>query len=124
MYTVTVTTNFTAGHQLNFAAVPEPYHIHDWLVETAVIGSQLNETGLLIDFNKLKKILSDITTPFSDQTLEDFDCFKDNSTSAENVAKYIFSSAKKQLPEDVSLLYVEVTEAPGCKARYSEIPVQ
>lgn len=123
MYRIKITTVFTAGHQLNFKTGSEPYHIHDWLVETAVAGNQLDENGLLFDFTQLKKIVEDITRPFSDCALEDFDCFKGVNTSAENVAKYLFTSIKNHLPAGISLLYVEVTEAAGCKARYSEIPV-
>ena len=122
MFTVKITTTFIAGHQLNFpTGIHEPYHIHDWQVETAIAGSQLDENGLLFDFLQLKKIVTDITNPFNDRALEDFDCFKNINTSAENVAKYLFTSIKNQLPPTISLLYVEVTEAPGCKAQYSEV---
>lgn len=122
MYTIKVTTTFIAGHQVKFPSGPEPYHIHDWQVETALAGKHLDQNGLLFDFNKLKKILDAIVTPFNDRTLEDLDCFKNINTSAENVAEYIYNTAKKQLPENVSLLYVEVTEAPGCKAGFSPAP--
>jgi len=89
-------------------------------VEAAAAGEKLDENQMLFDFNKLKKILDGIVTVFNDQGLEDFECFKNMNTSAENVAKYIFDSIKKQLPNNVSPLYVEVTEAVGCKARYSK----
>jgi len=74
---------------------------------------------LLLDFNKLKMILDGIVSPFNDRALEDFACFKNTNTSAENVAKYIFSSIKEEIPKHISPLYVEVTETSGCKARYS-----
>jgi 6-pyruvoyltetrahydropterin/6-carboxytetrahydropterin synthase len=93
------------------------------MVEAAIQGQHLDENDMLFDFTVLKKILDDIVTPFKDCPLEDFDCFKNINTSAENVAKYIYNSTKNQLPKSVSLLYVEVTEAPGCKARFSEFPV-
>jgi 6-pyruvoyltetrahydropterin/6-carboxytetrahydropterin synthase len=121
LFTIKTTTTFIAGHQLDFPAGPEPYHIHDWQVETAITGSQLDENGLLFDFTHLKNIVIDLTTPFNDRALEDFDCFKNINTSAENVAKYLFTSIKNQLPANISLLYVEVTEALGCKAQYSEV---
>ncbi|MCE5341706.1 MAG: 6-carboxytetrahydropterin synthase [Planctomycetaceae bacterium] len=120
MFTITVSTVFVAGHQLKFTAGAESYHIHDWQAEAAVAGEHLDQNGLLLDFNDLKKTIDEIVSPFSDRALEDFDCFKDMNTSAENVAKYIYDSIKKQLQQGVKLLYVEVTEAPGCKAKYSE----
>jgi 6-pyruvoyltetrahydropterin/6-carboxytetrahydropterin synthase len=118
LYTITVTTTFRAGHQLKLASATEPYHIHDWIVEAAVSGKSLDKNELLFDFNKLKKILDSIVVPFNDQALEDFQCFKNTNTSAENIAKYIFDSIKQQLPKHISPLYVEITETAGCKARY------
>lgn len=120
MFSITVHTSFSAGHQLKFPAGPEPYHIHDWQVDTVLAGENLDSSGLLFDFNVIKKILDDIVSPFNDRTLEDLDCFKNINTSAENVAKYIFYSIKNQIPPDITLVSVEVTEAPGCKAKYSE----
>jgi len=120
LYTISVTTTFNAGHQIKFASTAEPYHIHDWTVEAVLNGNALDENGILFDFNKLKKILDGIVGPFNDRALEDLECFKNTNTSAENVAKYIFSQIKQQLPANVSPLYIEVTEAVGCKARYGE----
>ena len=120
MYTISVTTTFRAGHQLKLSDATEPYHIHDWIVEAAVSGEALDENELLFDFNKLKKILDEIVSQFNDQALEDFECFKNMNTSTENIARYIFDTAKKQLPKHVSLLYIELTETAGCKARYGE----
>ena len=118
MYRITVTTNFRAGHQLTLASMTEPYHIHDWIVEAAVGGQSLDENGLLFDFNKLKKNLENIVCQFDGRKLEDLKCFENMNTSAENVAKYIYDKVKTLLPKEISLLYVEVTETPGCRARY------
>ena len=120
MYTITVTTNFRAGHQLKFASATEPYHTHDWRVEVAIGGEKLDDNGLLFDFNKLKKILEDIVRRFDGRKLEDLECFKNINTSAENIAEYIYNNVKKQLPKHISLLYTEVTEAAGCRAKYCQ----
>ena len=120
MYSISATTAFRAGHQLKLSDAAEPYHIHDWIVEAAIEGQSLDKNELLFDFNKLKKILDEIVSPFNDQSLEDFQCFKNMNISTENIARYIFDNAKKQLPKHISLLFVEVTETTGCKARYGE----
>ena len=120
MYTISVTTAFRAGHQLKLRSAVESEHIHDWIVEAAIGGQSLDNDGMLFDFNKLKKILDEITGPFNGKKLEDLQCFKNMNTSAENIAKYIFGQIKQQLPANVSLLYTEITETAGCKARYSE----
>jgi 6-pyruvoyltetrahydropterin/6-carboxytetrahydropterin synthase len=124
LYTISATTDFRAGHQLKIASMTEPYHVHDWIVEAAVGGENLDGNELLFDFNKLKKILDGIVGQFNDRKLEDFKCFENINTSAENIAWYIYDSIKNRLPERISLLYVEVTETAGCRARYSErLPV-
>ena len=124
MYSITVTTNFRAGHQLKSAQATEPYHIHDWFVEATVGGQSLNDNGMLFDFNKLKKILESIVCRLDGRKLEECDCFKNMNTSAENVARYIYNSIKPLLPERTELLYVEVTETADCRARYGEkLPV-
>ncbi|MGB8226557.1 MAG: 6-carboxytetrahydropterin synthase [Sedimentisphaerales bacterium] len=122
MYRITVTTNFRASHQLKFADMTESYHTHDWKAEAAVGGESLDDDGLLLDFNKLKKILESIVCRLDGRKLEDLKCFENTNASAENVARYIYDSIKSQLPKNTGLLYVEVTETPGCKARYSEKP--
>lgn len=120
MYEISVTITFRAGHQLKLSSAAEPYHIHDWIVEAAVGGQNLDSDGMLFDFDKLKKILDEITGPFNNKKLEDLQCFKNMNTSAENIAKYIFGQIKRQLPANVSLLYTDITETSGCKAKYSE----
>lgn len=120
MYSITATTTFRAAHQLKLAGHIEIHHIHDWVVKAALGGENTDKDGLLFDFNKLKKILDEIVGQFNGRKLEDLDCFKDINTSAENIAKYIYDNIKKSLPERTELLYVEVTEMPGCSARYSK----
>jgi len=120
LYSITVTTTFKAGHQLELSGEIESYHIHDWAVKAALGGENLDNNGLLFDFNKLKKILDGTVSPFNDQKLEDLDCFKGINTSAENIARYIYDNIKNSLPERIKLLYVEVTETPGWAARYGE----
>ena len=120
MYTISVTATFRAGHQLKLSPEAEPYHIHDWIVEAAIGGGTLDKNEMLFDFNKLKKILDEIVSPFNNKKFEDFQCFKNMNISAENVAKYIFDRIKPQLETNISLLYTEVTEAAGCRTRYSE----
>ena len=118
MYRITVSTNFQASHQLDISGTIEPRHSHDWQVEAAISGKNLDENGLLFDFNRLKKMLDNAVGGFKDRKLEDCPAFEGMNTSAENVAKYIYESIKSLLPKQVELLYVEVTEAPGCRARY------
>ncbi|MFA6426075.1 MAG: 6-carboxytetrahydropterin synthase [Phycisphaerae bacterium] len=118
MYRITVNASFRADHQLNISGTVEPMHEHNWQVEAAIGGENLDENGLLFDFNRLKKMLDGAVSGFKDRKLEDCPVLRGKNTSAENVAEYIYRTLKPQLPADLRLLYVEVQEAIGCKARY------
>jgi 6-pyruvoyltetrahydropterin/6-carboxytetrahydropterin synthase len=118
LYRITVNAGFRAGHQLNISGKIESMHEHDWQVEAAIGGENLDVNGLLFDFNKLKKMLENAFSGFKDRKLEDCPAFKGKNASAENVAEYLYRTLKPQLPADLRLLYIEVQEAAGCKARY------
>ena len=121
MFTITVETTFAAAHQLTFAdGQKEPLHTHDWLVKVAVSTGELDQGGLAIDFNDLKAKITSITAPFNKATLEELPAFKENNASAENVAKHIFNRIGPLLSQQLKLRYVEVTEAPGCRAKYED----
>ena len=120
MFTVTVETGFRAEHQLVMHdGQKEPLHGHDWLVRASVCGDRLDRLGLLVDFNWLTQILKGAFAPLEGEILEQAGCFNGTSASAENVARYVFQAIEPQMPDNVRLLWVEVTEKQGCCARYT-----
>jgi len=96
----------------------EPLHSHDWAVRVAVSADELDETGLAVDFNNLKAMIADVTGPFAGVRLEQLDCFAGCNASAENVAQYIYDRIEPMLANRLKLVYAEVTEADGCRAKY------
>ena len=121
MFTVTVESSFTASHQITYAkGQKEDLHEHRWLLKVAVSSPQLDENGLALDFIDLKADIDRITAELDNTRLENLDFFKDKNASAENVAKHIHDSLKPAIPADKTLDYVEVMEAEGCWAKYSQ----
>lgn len=123
MFTTSIETTFNADHQLTFAGgKKEDLHEHNWVVQCVVGSEKLNKIGVVIDFNELMEMLENITDPFKGTVLEKLPCFKDKvlNVSAENMAKYIFDCLEPLLPRDVTLRFVEVEEAAGCRAKYSK----
>ena len=121
MFVISAEITFNAGHQLVFAdGSTEAAHNHNWVVTAALSGDKTNENGMVFDFEKLKKMLKKIVAEFDSGKLENFAYFKKKNASAENVAKYIYEKLNARLSPIISLEYVEVTESPGCRARYSE----
>ena len=123
MFTASIETTFNAAHQLTFAGgKKEDLHRHNWTVQCVVGAEKLNKTGVVIDFNELMEKLENITAPLKEAVLEKLPYFKDKvlNVSAENMAKYIFDSLEPLLPQNVTLRFVEVEEAPGCRAKYNK----
>ena len=73
-----------------------------------------------MDFEELKSLLESILSDFRGKRLETLEVFEYLNVSAEKVAYVLFTLLKPHLPDTIRLEYVEVTEAPGCRARYSD----
>ena len=120
MYTIFLTTSFKAQHQLTFSdGIQEPLHEHDWRVRVAVSAEKLNADDLVMDFEELKLMLECTLQDFRAQRLETNPLFEQRNASAENIASILYCQIEPKLPDTVNLDYVEVTEAVGCKARFS-----
>jgi 6-pyruvoyltetrahydropterin/6-carboxytetrahydropterin synthase len=119
LFTIAVETHFQASHQITLSdGSKEPLHKHDWIATVEVSSEKLNEMGLVMDFERLKKRIRKIVAPFENTTLESHDCFRKTNSSAENVAKYIFEQLEPMIPAQVKLESVSVIEKEGCLAKY------
>jgi 6-pyruvoyltetrahydropterin/6-carboxytetrahydropterin synthase len=121
LFTISVETHFWASHQLVLPdGSKEPLHRHDWMVTAALSSERLNSMGLVMDFHRLKRMLDRTVAEFADKTLDQFDYFRGNGSSAEMVAKYIYEKVEQKLPKDVRLDYIRVIEEPGFSAKFSK----
>ena len=119
MYRVTVSTTFSAAHRLRRPnGEYEPLHGHDWSVEVSFAGSELDETGLLIDFDELQAALQSVTAPLRRTSLNEAPLLSGLNPSAENVARVICDAVAGRVCRPELLESVRVTEAPGCRATY------
>ena len=120
MFTILLETTFKASHQLTFTdGTQEPLHEHDWRVCVSVSADKLDENELVMDFEELKLMVEATLQDFRDQRLESVGHFEHRNTSAENLARILYTEIAPKLPDTVHLDYLEVTEAPNCRARYS-----
>ena len=120
MYTVVIESSFKASHQLTLEdGTKEPLHDHEWHVQAAVQAKELDNEGLVMDFVELKRLLMETLSPLDGMQLEKTDLFDGRNASAENVAKFIYDLLSPKMPPDRLVAWVELTEAPGSRARYS-----
>jgi 6-pyruvoyltetrahydropterin/6-carboxytetrahydropterin synthase len=119
MFTIAVEIHFQASHQITLPdGSKEPLHRHDWITTVEVSSEKLNEIGLVMDFERLRKRIEKIVAPFENTALESHDYFRKTNSSAENVAKFIFEQLEPTIPPDLKLESVRVVEKPGCSAKY------
>lgn len=119
MYELTISSSFVADHQLDMpGAGLEPLHGHDWKVAVSVAGERLGSDDMLVDFEALRNRLQTLLATLQGRNLNDLPEFEACNPSAERVADHIAAGMAAGLPAGVRLAWVEVEEAPGCRARY------
>lgn len=107
-----VKDRFQAAHFLkNYKGKCEKIHGHTFQVEVQVETATLNQTGISLDFEKIKKKLSQI---LPDHSL--LNEVYDFNPSAENLSRHFFYELKKYFPVKA----VTVWESEDASATYSE----
>jgi len=120
LFTVIAEMSFKASHQLVLPdGSKEPAHHHNWSVTAEAGGRELDNTGVVMDFHRLRAELADILAPLDNSQLAAVEYFRQNNPSAENVAKYIFDRLETRLPKGVDLISVKVGEEQGCWAKFA-----
>ncbi len=124
MFTISVETHFWASHQLVLPdGSKESVHNHNWSVTANVSSDKLGSMAVVMDFQKLKAMVDNIVAKLGNPDLSglnEISYFKQNSPSAENVAKYIYEKLLIKLPKGVKLQSIRIVEEQGCSAKFSE----
>ncbi len=99
MFEVTVEAGFSSGHFLrNYRGKCENPHGHNYRVFVTLIGEQLDETGLLLDFKLLKQVLRPTVDLLDHRMINDLPPFdREFNPSAENLARFFFERTSTQL---------------------------
>ncbi len=99
MFEVTVQAGFSSGHYLrNYQGKCENPHGHNYKVFVTLVGEQLDEAGLLLDFKLLKQVMRPLVDRLDHQMINDLPPFDaELNPSAENLARYFFEQTADQL---------------------------
>ena len=115
MYRLRIQSHFHAAHKLNgYQGKCENLHGHTWNIEIFIIGNDLNNIGLLVDFKILKANLNKIIKNLDHAYLNDIK--EIGNPSSENIAKYIYN--KIEIPVKQKLEKVRVWESTEAYAEY------
>ena len=98
MFEVTVEAGFSSGHYLrNYKGKCENPHGHNYRVLVTLVGEDLDEAGLLLDFKLLKTLLRPVVERLDHLMINDIEPFTELNPSAENLAKYFYDQTNEQL---------------------------
>jgi 6-pyruvoyltetrahydropterin/6-carboxytetrahydropterin synthase len=122
MYRLNVTSHFSSAHQLQRYDGPcKHIHGHNWKVRVAILCQNTDDIGLTIDFKVVKSYLNEIMETLDHTFLNELDCFKHINPTSEHIARYIYQSMQKALPESEGKIEeVEVWESEKSSIVYFE----
>ncbi|MDX1983850.1 MAG: 6-carboxytetrahydropterin synthase QueD [Bryobacteraceae bacterium] len=124
MFEVAVLETFASAHSLrNYKGKCENVHGHNYRVEVTFAGEELDDSGLLVDFVDIKRILRSSIAYLDHQFINEMPPFDVINPSAENMAKYFHDEMRKGMDEvagkvPVHIQAVKVWETDTCIATY------
>ncbi|MDR2192748.1 MAG: 6-carboxytetrahydropterin synthase QueD [Endomicrobium sp.] len=120
-YKLSVTKGFASAHYLRqYKGKCENMHGHNWKVRAAFCGTQLDKTGMLIDFTDLKAKLDEIMRCLDHKVLNETPPFDKTNPTAENIASYIFEQLKTAETDTAKVAEIEVWESETASATVGE----
>jgi 6-pyruvoyltetrahydropterin/6-carboxytetrahydropterin synthase len=119
---LTITQDFSSSHQLrNYGGKCENMHGHNFGVEVAVEGDKLDDkVHYLVDFKEIKRRTKDVLDRLDHRHLNEVPPFTEINPSSENLAMFIYNELKGNMPENIRLAEVSVSEKDSSKATYWE----
>lgn len=119
-YRLSIQDGFAAAHRLTGSGGKcEALHGHNFRVTLEVMGDELDDNGMLIDFGDMKKILKSVLGELDHSDLNAHPAFIDSSPSSENIARFIWGKVKDTVNLDkVTVASVTVNESDLASAKY------
>ena len=118
MYTIKVRSKFSSAHNLRgYQGKCEALHGHNWNVEVEVSALEVDDTGMVLDFTELKRILNEIVGELDHKYLNDIEYFKAVNPTSENIARYVHEKILYKNP-DLNVSKVIVWETETSSATY------
>lgn len=124
MFEIKVEAEFEAAHRIaGYPGKCDRLHGHSWRVQVRVVGRELDELGMLVDFKKIKSSLRELLETLDHRFLNELPPFSAGvNPTAENIARHIYDSLREcpVLQGKARLKCIEVWESPKSSVVYSE----
>ena len=116
-YKLSVTRSFSSAHCLReYKGRCENLHGHNWKIRAAFYGTELDDTGMLIDFTDIKAHLDKIVAYLDNKFLNEIDPFDRVNPTAENIAAFVLVQLQNVKTENARVCEVEVWESESSSA--------
>lgn len=124
MFEVNVKSTFSSGHALRgYHGKCENQHGHNYKVRVTLVGEELDECGMLVDFKIISTMMNTVIEQLDHQNLNDLPAFRTVNPSSENLASYIYRGIQSLLKESnvrAALRKVTIWETDRNSVKYSE----
>ncbi len=121
MYELTVEREFSAAHMMRgHPGACARLHGHNYRVLLTVEGEELDETGILVDFAELKRVVDRVLDKFDHRNLSEIPPFDEINPSSENLARHLYERAAEELAGVARVSRVTVYESPTSAVTYRE----
>lgn len=122
MFTLSVTTQFSAAHSLrNYPGLCANIHGHNWRVVVEVCSKKLDKTGMVLDFKSIKKQIEEISNKLDHQYINDVSPFDEINPTTENLTKWFFDSISQKINQkSIAVKSVTIHETERYSVSYSE----
>jgi len=121
MFELTIIEEFEAAHRLpDYDGKCCRLHGHNWRVEVVVKGTELDASGLLIDFKLLKTHVAEVLLTLDHYYLNETETFRKLPPTAENIAKYVYEmlAGDSVFADRVQIYAIRIWESPRSCAAY------
>lgn len=114
--------DFASAHSLRgYPGDCANLHGHNWKIEVEIVGQELNEIGMVIDFKQIKKHAKEVVKALDHKFLNDIEYFKTINPTAENIAQYLFRQIQQRIEApNVTMHQITVWENDRNCVIYSE----
>lgn len=121
-YLLKVVTEFASAHTLRgYPGACSRMHGHNWKLELEALATTLDDTGMGIDFKKMKNAANEVGNELDHRYLNDLEPFREINPTAENIAAYMFREISARLNSNtIRVNAVTLWETDRACVRYSE----
>jgi 6-pyruvoyltetrahydropterin/6-carboxytetrahydropterin synthase len=120
MFSVCKEFRFAAAHRIEgHPGLCAKLHGHSYRVRVWAEAETLDRLGMVVDFFDLQKVMDEVIGPFDHSYLNEVPPFDSTTTSAEELARYVFTETARRVDDGrVRISRVEVWESESAFAAY------